>query len=90
MLVLLQTRGNQGGIDTVGLIGALGNVEQGAPCCPQVCILALQDTANGQQYLVAFPAGRDWFGADAFDQYFYTTGRLLSAAERVALGVTDE
>lgn len=54
------------------------------------CILALQDTANGQQYLVAFPAGRAWFGADAFDQYFYTTGRLLSAAERVALGVTDD
>ena len=54
------------------------------------CILALQDTANGQQYLVAFPAGRAWFGADAFDRYFYTTGRLLSVAERVALGGTDD
>ncbi len=54
------------------------------------CILALQDTASGQQYRVAFPSGAAWFSADAFDAHFYTTGRLLTATERAAWGYPDD
>ncbi len=54
------------------------------------CILAFQDTASGQQYRVAFPSGAAWFSADAFDAHFYTTGRLVTAAERAAWGYSDD
>lgn len=83
---------DQGGFRYVGVIDCFESV-----ACHRTCDLAeegdeggyihaIRDMSAGQQYLVVFPSGEDWFDADQFDEYFYTTGRILSAEERKALG----
>ncbi|NDV14078.1 hypothetical protein GZH52_14990 [Crenobacter sp. HX-7-9] len=40
-------------------------------------IKAVRGSGTETQFLVCFPAGEDWFGAALFDDYFYTTGRIV-------------
>ncbi|MGL6071966.1 hypothetical protein [Craterilacuibacter sp.] len=64
--------------------------------CHRVCGIAEEGDADGfiaeirgdgrqLAYRVTFPAGEDWFPQTDFDRYFYTTGRILNAAERAHL-----
>lgn len=83
---------DHGGFRYVGVIDCFESV-----ACHRTCDLAeegdergyihaIRDVSAGQQYLIVFPSGEDWFDADQFDEYFYTTGRILSAEERKTIG----
>jgi len=48
-------------------------------------IADIRDTGHGEEYLVWFSTGEDWFPPADFDDYFYTTGRVLDEAERAQL-----
>ena len=47
-------------------------------------IKAVRRDQGAVEYLVAFPAGEDWFDAASFDHHFYSTGRVLGADEQLA------
>lgn len=45
-------------------------------------IKAVRGAGSTLEFLVCFPAGEDWFGAALFDDYFYTTGRIVRPVAR--------